>query len=173
LCLNYMLNLYYCHKMPMKHFLHLNKLWTICHFMSIKPQMWHAYEDVLCVFWFDCVAFVVAIVVCTFFFLHVSTLWFVGPKFVQCLAIFHILLCVFASVAYLVLCGIDSAFLAFVIVIHFSHNIVASLCFCNVNHFIPTIVILRYDYKPVLSRIIRKLFMIRTCKPWTNLWIYS
>jgi hypothetical protein len=35
LCLN-KLNLYYCHKFLMKHFLPLNKLWTICHFMSIQ-----------------------------------------------------------------------------------------------------------------------------------------
>ncbi len=36
LCLNNKLNLYYYHKFPMKHFMHLNKLWTICHFMSIQ-----------------------------------------------------------------------------------------------------------------------------------------
>jgi hypothetical protein len=30
------LNLYYYHKFPIKHFLHLNKLWTIYHFMSIQ-----------------------------------------------------------------------------------------------------------------------------------------
>jgi hypothetical protein len=33
---NNRLNLYYYHNFPMKHFLHFNKLWTICHFMSIQ-----------------------------------------------------------------------------------------------------------------------------------------
>jgi hypothetical protein len=30
------LNLCYCHNFPMKHLLHLSKLWVICHFMSIQ-----------------------------------------------------------------------------------------------------------------------------------------
>jgi hypothetical protein len=42
-CLNNRFNLCYCHKFPMKHFLHLNKLYTICHFMSIQTI------DVTCV----------------------------------------------------------------------------------------------------------------------------
>jgi hypothetical protein len=29
------LNLCYYHIFPMKHFMHLSKLWTICHFMAI------------------------------------------------------------------------------------------------------------------------------------------
>jgi hypothetical protein len=32
-----------------------------------KPQMWHAYEDVFCVFWFGCATSMVATVVCFFF----------------------------------------------------------------------------------------------------------
>jgi hypothetical protein len=36
LCLNNRLNLYYCHKFPMKQLLDCNKLWTVCHFMSIQ-----------------------------------------------------------------------------------------------------------------------------------------
>jgi len=36
LCLNNKLNLNYRHRFPMKHFLHLNKLWAICHFMAIQ-----------------------------------------------------------------------------------------------------------------------------------------
>ncbi len=36
LCFSNRFNFYYCHRFPMKHFLHLNKLWTICHFMSIQ-----------------------------------------------------------------------------------------------------------------------------------------
>jgi len=35
-CLSDKLNFCYCHKFLMKHFLHLSKLWTICHFMSIQ-----------------------------------------------------------------------------------------------------------------------------------------
>ncbi len=36
LSLSNRLNLCYCDRFPMKHFLHLNKLWTIYHFMSIQ-----------------------------------------------------------------------------------------------------------------------------------------
>jgi hypothetical protein len=43
LCPSNRLNIYYCHKFPMKHLLHLNKI--LCPF---KPHMWHAYEDVFC-----------------------------------------------------------------------------------------------------------------------------
>jgi hypothetical protein len=136
-----------------------------------KPQMWHAYEDVFCDFWFCYVAFVIAIMVCSFFFLHVFTLWFVIPQFVQCLLVFLILFCVFVSIAYLIHYGIDNAFLTFVVVIPSSHNIIASLCCSNVNHFIPAIAILRYDYKHVLNTIVKKLFVVATCKPWTNFWI--
>jgi hypothetical protein len=32
------LNICYYHKFPMKHFIHLNKLWTIYHFMSIQTS---------------------------------------------------------------------------------------------------------------------------------------
>jgi hypothetical protein len=50
LCFNNRLNLYYYHKFPMKHLLHLNKLRTICHFMSIQTIdvacMWR------CLLWF-------------------------------------------------------------------------------------------------------------------------
>ncbi len=101
-----------------------------------KPHMWHAYEDFFCVFWIGCVTFVVATMVCSLFFLHVSTLWFVIPQFVQCLSVFPVLLCVFAGATCLILCGIDSAFLASIIVIPFSHNITASLCCCSVDRFI-------------------------------------
>jgi hypothetical protein len=36
MCFINRLNLYYYHKFSMKHYMHLNKLWTICHFMSIQ-----------------------------------------------------------------------------------------------------------------------------------------
>jgi hypothetical protein len=44
-----------------------------------KPQMWHAYKDVFYGFWLGYVASMVTTMVCSFFFLHVSTLWFVIP----------------------------------------------------------------------------------------------
>jgi hypothetical protein len=108
-----------------------------------------------------------------FFFLHVSTLWFVIPQFVQCLSIFLILLCVFAYAACLVLCGTNSTFFAFVIVIPSSNNIATSLCCYNVDNFILIVQILGYDCKPVLNTIVRKLYMVGICKPWVNFWICS
>jgi hypothetical protein len=36
LCLSNKLNVNYCHKFPMKHLLHVSKLWTVCHSMSIQ-----------------------------------------------------------------------------------------------------------------------------------------
>ncbi len=48
----------------------------------LKPQMWHAYEDVFYGFWLVHITFVVATMVCSFFFLHVATLWFIIPQFV-------------------------------------------------------------------------------------------
>jgi hypothetical protein len=57
------------------------------------------------------------------------------------------------------------AILASVIIMPSSHDIVASLYCCNVDYFIPPIVILKYDYKPTLNTIIKKLFMVGTCKP--------
>jgi hypothetical protein len=74
----------------------------------------------------------------------------------QYLLVSHVLLYVFASVAYLVLCGIESAILVFAIVMPSSHIIVASLCCCSVDHFILVVAILRYDYKLALNIIIGK-----------------
>jgi hypothetical protein len=99
----------------------------------------------------NCVAFMVSIAICYLFFLHVSTLCFIISQFVQCLLIFLILLCVFAGATCLVLYGIESAPLAFVVVMFFSHNIVASLCYCSVDHFFLVVTILKYDYKPGLN----------------------
>jgi hypothetical protein len=64
--------------------------------------MQHAYEDVLCGSWLGCVTSLVTIVVYSFLFLHVSTLWFVIPQFMQYSLVFHIILCVFINVASLV-----------------------------------------------------------------------
>ncbi len=114
---------------------------------------------------FNYVAFMVSTLVCFFFFLHVFTLCFVIPQFVQCLLVFLVLFCVFAGAACLVLYGIKSAILAFVVVTPSSHNIVTSLCYCSVDHFILAITILRYDCKPALDTIVRKLSMVGTCKP--------
>jgi hypothetical protein len=62
--------------------------------------------------------------------------------------IYHPTTCaMFVSLPYITLCchycclfelyGIESALLAFAIIMFFSRNIVASLHCCNVNHFIP------------------------------------
>jgi hypothetical protein len=58
-------------------------------------------------------------------------------------------------------------------VIPSSHNIAASLWCCSVGHFILIVAIPRYDYKPTLNIIVRKLFVVCTCKPWANFWIRS
>jgi hypothetical protein len=79
LCFSNKLNPYYYHKFPMKHFLHLNNFGQFVILCPFKPQIWHACENVLCVFWLGCVTFMVATMVCYFLFLHVSTLWFVIP----------------------------------------------------------------------------------------------
>jgi hypothetical protein len=140
------LNFYYYHRFSMKHLLHFRKLWTICHFISIQTTnvacVWR------CLLWFLTwlCYLLVAIVVCSFFFLHVFTLWFVIPQFVQYLLVFPILLYIFAGVTCLVLCGTKSALLAFVVVMPSSHNIVTSLCYCSVDYFIPVVIIMRYDY---------------------------
>jgi len=138
-----------------------------------KPQVWHAYEDVLCVFLLGCAASLVATMVYYFFFLHVFTLWFFIPQFVWCLSIFHVLLCVFVGTTCLIFYGTNSALLYFAIVIPSSHNIVTSLCCCNVDHFILAITILRHDYKPIVNIVVRKLFVVGTYKPWVNFWIRS
>jgi len=78
--------------------------------------------------------------------------------------VFPVLLCVFAGKAYLILYGIYSA-LASTVVIPSSHNIATSLCYCNVDHFIPAVTISRYDYKPALNIVLRKLFVVGTYKP--------
>jgi hypothetical protein len=86
-------------------------------------------------------------------------------------AILVILLCItlyFGGATYLVLCGIENVFLPFAIIIISSHNIIASLCYCNVNCCIPMVTILRYDYKFALNIIIKKLFVVGICKPRAN-----
>jgi protein-S-isoprenylcysteine O-methyltransferase Ste14 len=86
----------------------------------------------------------------------------------QNLSIFLVLFYVFGGVAYFVLCGTYSAFLASTVIVPSSHNIVASLCYWSVNHFILVVTILMYDYKPTLNIIVRKLFMIGICKPFVS-----
>jgi hypothetical protein len=83
----------------------------------------------------------------------------------QCLSVFLVLFCVFTSATYLVLCGTKNALLVSAIVMPFSHNIATFLCCCNVDHFILAVAILKYDYKLVLNTVIKKLFMVGTCKP--------
>jgi hypothetical protein len=64
---------------------------------------------------------------------------------------------VFISAACLVLCGIKSALLIFVIVMASSHNIVTFLCHCNVDRFILEVVVLKYDCKPTLNTTVKKI----------------
>jgi hypothetical protein len=163
-----MLNFWYCHRFPMKHLLHFNKLWTICHFISMQTTyvacIWRFFYS----FWLGCATFMVTTVVYFFFFLRVSTLWFVIPQFVQCLSIFHVLFSVFIYVAYSIIYGTKDAFLVSIVVMFSSHNIVTSLCYCSVDFFILSIVILRHNFKHVLNTIVRKLFMVGICKPWAS-----
>jgi hypothetical protein len=83
---------------------------------------------------------------------------------VQYLLVFPILLYVFGDTTYLVLCGIENALLASIVVMPSSHNIITSLCCCSVDLFIPRVAILRYDYKPALNIIVKKLYVVGTCK---------
>jgi hypothetical protein len=53
-----------------------------------------------------------------------------------------------------------------------SHNIATSLCCYSVEHFIVVVAIMRYDCKPALNMVV-KIFVVGTCKPWTNFWICS
>ncbi len=83
----------------------------------------------------------------------------------QCLSIFPIILCVFTSAACLTLSGTEYALLVSKVVMLSSHNVATSLCCYDVDHFIPVVVILRYDYKPTLNIIVRKLYVVGTSKP--------
>jgi hypothetical protein len=156
----------------MKHLLHLNKLWTIYHFMFIETI------DVACI-WQCLMCFLTPL--CYFYGYHYGLFFLLSaclhmfPQFVQYLLIFLVLLCVFGGAAYLVLCGTKSALLAFAVVMPFSHNITTFLS-CSVDLFIFIIVILRYNWKHVLNIIIKKLSMVGTCMthpqtPWkTQMW---
>jgi len=84
---------------------------------------------------------------------------------VQYLSVFPVLFYVFGGVAYLILCGIESALLASVVVMFSSHNIVASLCYYSVDLFILEIIIMKYDCKPTLDIVVKKLSMVGVCKP--------
>ncbi len=163
------MNFYYYHKFPMKHLLHFNKLWIICHFMSIQTKnvacVWKCLLWFLTLLWCLCVCHYGLFLL----ILPISTLWLVIPQLVQYLSIFLLLLCVFSGVAYLILCG---TFLISIVFIP-SHNIVASLCYYSIDHFIPIIAIIRYDCKLALNTIFKKIFVVIICKPWTNFWIHS
>jgi hypothetical protein len=55
----------------------------------------------------------------------------------------------------------------------FSHNIPTSLCCCNVDLFITSIIILKYNCKPIIHIVVKKLFVVSTYNPWAILWIRS
>jgi protein-S-isoprenylcysteine O-methyltransferase Ste14 len=79
--------------------------------------------------------------------------------------VFHVLFYVFAGTACLIFYGTNNALLASTSVIPSSHKIVTSLCYCNVDHFIFVVTIMRYDYKPVLNILVKKLSVVGKCKP--------
>jgi hypothetical protein len=168
LCLNNRLNFYYCHEFPLEHFLHLNKLWTIYHFTAIQAT------NVTCI-WRCLLCFLTWL--CYFCGRH-RGLFFLLPACFHIVIYHHTIYAMFVSLpciilcfcwyCLLILCGINNALLAFAIVIPSSHNIVASLCYCNVDRFILVIVIPRYDCKHVLNTIVKRLFVVDICKPWAN-----
>ncbi len=167
LCLSNKLNLCYYHRFPMKHFLHLNKLWTSSHFMSIQTT------DVTCI-WRCLLCFLTWL--CHLCGCHrglpflLSTclhIMICHPTNCAMFVSFPCLLRVFTSTTYLILYGTYSALLIPAIDIPSSHNIVASLC-CNVDCCILIVTILRYDCKFILKTILKKLFVVGTCKPWAS-----
>ncbi len=83
----------------------------------------------------------------------------------QCLLVFLVLFYVFDGIIYLGFYGTERALLVSAVVMFFSHNIFASFCCCSVDHFIPIVAILRYDCKLALNTIVRKLYVVGTCKP--------
>ncbi len=157
----------------MKHLLHLNKLWTRCHFMSIQTTyvacIWR------CLLWFLTWLCCLCGCQCGLFFLVFACLHIVIRHPTIC-AIFvnlpSIILC-FASATCLVHYGIESALLASVIVMLYSHNIVASLWCCSVDCFIPVVTMLKYACKPTLNTIVKNLHVVGTCKLWPSFWICS
>ncbi len=64
------------------------------------------------------------------------------------------------GIIYLVIYGIDNALLVSTIVILSSHNIDDSICCYNVDSFIPTIVILKYDCKLALNIVVKNLSIV-------------
>jgi hypothetical protein len=176
LYLNNMLYLYYCPKCPkcpMKHFLHFNKLWRICHFMSIQTTY------VTCI-WRCLLCFLTSL--CCFygrhhglFFIFSTCLHIMICHPIICAMFINLpcILCVFVGAACLVFYGTDNALLVSIVIIPFSHNITASLCYYNVDHFILAIIIMKYDCKLALNIVVRKLSMVDICKPWANFWIRS
>jgi len=87
----------------------------------------------------------------------------------QCLLVFRVLLCVFAGIAYLIFCGTKNALIASTVIIPSSHNISTSLCCCNVDYFIPVVASMKCDCKTALNIIVRKLYVVGTCKPFSQL----
>jgi hypothetical protein len=83
---------------------------------------------------------------------------------VQYLLLFLILFCVFGGVTCLVLCGIENALLVLIVIMPSLGNIDAFLCY-SVDLFILAVAIIRYDYKLALNIVVKKLFVVGTCKP--------
>ncbi len=74
--------------------------------------------------------------------------------------VFFILPCVFGGAFSLLFYDIEkNVLLTLAVVIFFSHNITTSLC-CSVDCFILVIVISRYDCKPTLNIVVKKLLWL-------------
>ncbi len=94
LCLNNRLNLCYCHRFPIKHFLHFNIFWTIWHLMSIHTI------DVTCI-WRCFMCFVTWL--CRFYGCHHGLLFLLFTCFH--IVIFHPTICaMFISFLCITLC---------------------------------------------------------------------
>ncbi len=89
------------------------------------------------------------------------------------ISLHYITLCFYQCYLFGTLVGIDNALLVSIVVMPSSHNIIASLCYCTIDRFILVVAILRYDYRPTLNTIVRKLSMVGTCRPWTSFWSSS
>ncbi len=150
----------------MKHLLHFNKLWTIYHFMSIQTTyvacIWR------CLLWFLTLLWCLCGCHYGLLLLHFACFH---------IMISHSIVCaILVNLPYITLCFWYYYLLSILWYwkcIPSSHNIVTSLCYSSVECFIFAIIILRYDCKPTLNTIVKKLFMGGTCTTWTNFWIHS
>ncbi len=166
------LNFNYCHKFPMKYLLHLSKFWIVCHFMSIQTTnvacisrcfLW--FLTLLCCFYgchcgllllFACFHIVIShsticvilvslpcIILCFWWCYLFHTLWY--RKCIPCFDISH---SVFTQ-----------------------HRCLLMLLYSWPLH--PYSYNFEYDCKLSLYIVVKKLYVVGTCRPWANFWIHS